>query len=286
MSKIEESNTIEAIIFAAGNRIALARIAQLAQLPESKVEKILQNLKEKYDSDDSPFRITDMGEDWKFTVKSAYVPIVEQIAPDTELTRSVVETLAILAWKAPVLQADLIKIRGASAYDHIGELQDRGFIIKEKEGRSYIIKLTPKFFEYFDVDKSRISDMFSQYEGEEKVKEEQVDEFVKKQEARFEKELAEFEEKPSLDQIRAEEHASQKDFFDGIEKDLSEATKRSATVISELKDLKEKGTQIEPLSSSTVGEQLPESQSDESVQDDSQTDESDEEQPPKKQPGE
>jgi segregation and condensation protein B len=229
---------VEAIIFAAGNRISQKRVAELAELTEKQTQKLLEELQEDYDKAKNTFKITHMGEDWKFTVQDEFLPIVEKIAPDTELTRSVVETLAILAWKAPILQSDLIKVRGSSAYDHIGELEDRGFIAKDKEGRSFIIKLTPKFYEYFDIQKEKVDEMFSGYEGQETVKDEQVDEFVKKQEERKERELEELENKPTLNQIKTEEKASQDEFFTNIQKQLNDATVRSKKVIGELNEIK------------------------------------------------
>jgi segregation and condensation protein B len=235
---MDSKRLVEAIIFAAGNRISQKRVAELSGLTEKQTEKILIELQKQYDSSDSTFRITHMGEDWKFTVRDEYLAVVEKIAPDTELSRAVVETLAILAWKAPLMQSDLIKVRGSSSYDHIGELQDRGFIAKEKEGRSYIIKLTPKFYEYFDVQKERIEQMFKNYDGQENVKDEQVDEFVKKQEERRERELEELSQKPTLQQIKSDERASQDEFFTNLEKQLSDATQRSRKVIGELNEIK------------------------------------------------
>ena len=71
---------------------------------------------------------------------------------ETELPKAVLETVAVIAWKAPVLQSEIIKIRNNKAYDHIKELVESGFIAKEKSSRSYKIKLTQKFFDYFDID--------------------------------------------------------------------------------------------------------------------------------------
>jgi hypothetical protein len=62
--------------------------------------------------------------------------------------------LAIIAWKSPVVQSEIVRIRSTKAYDHIEELLTKGFIMREKSGRSYLIKLTPKFFEYFDISRT------------------------------------------------------------------------------------------------------------------------------------
>ena len=56
MSKKEE-HLVEAILFAAGNRIAVARIAELAEVSEKKVLGALQSIQEKYAQMDTPFEI-------------------------------------------------------------------------------------------------------------------------------------------------------------------------------------------------------------------------------------
>jgi len=142
---MSDAKTVEAILFAAGTRVTVPRLCELSGLDEQKVMVILESLKGKYLADDTPYELIQMGAEWKLTVKKAYIPIVEKIAPDTEFSKTIIETLAILAWKSPILQSDLIKIRSNKAYDHIGELKEKGFIVKEKYGRSYVLKLTPKF---------------------------------------------------------------------------------------------------------------------------------------------
>jgi len=49
------------------------------------------------------------------------------------------------------MQSDVIRIRTNKAYDHIGELEKMGFLSKERHGRSYILKLSQKFYDYFDL---------------------------------------------------------------------------------------------------------------------------------------
>jgi hypothetical protein len=77
---------------------------------------------------------------------------VKNIVADTELSRACMETLAVIAYKYPkVLQSEVIDIRGGGAYEHMAELEKLGFIGREPSGRSYAVKLTEKFFNYFDV---------------------------------------------------------------------------------------------------------------------------------------
>ena len=69
-----------------------------------------------------------------------------------------------------MMQCDIIKIRGTKAYDHIKFLRENEFITAEKTGRTRLIKLAPKFFEYFDVVeeslKAQFHDIAAQYPAE------------------------------------------------------------------------------------------------------------------------
>ena len=148
----EGHRKIEAVLFAVGRDIAVEEIAQLCSLRDEDVLSLLQDLKNEYhQNNDCSLVLHEKGKFWKFSVKDAYLPLVTSLVERTDLDKSVMETLAVIAWKYPIQQADLIKIRHNKAYDHLKMLQERDFIVKEKFGRTYKIKLTPKFFDYFDL---------------------------------------------------------------------------------------------------------------------------------------
>jgi len=103
------------------------------------------------------------GTTWRINVREKFAPIVKKIVSETEFSKTVMETLAVIAWKAPVLQCDVIKIRTNKAYDHISELEEAGFISRIKKGRTQLIRLSEKFFSYFDLD--NIDDMKKKMEN-------------------------------------------------------------------------------------------------------------------------
>ena len=97
------------------------------------------------------------------------------------------ETLAVIAWKYPVLQSEVTKIRTNKAYEHLRELEEMGYITREKKGRTRQIKLTQKFFDYFDiVEKEKLKEKFKGIadKQEEKlaneIKEEAKEEMIEK----------------------------------------------------------------------------------------------------------
>ncbi|AJF61498.1 TPA: SMC-Scp complex subunit ScpB [Candidatus Woesearchaeota archaeon] len=149
-------NQIEALLFASGRFMDADTLLQLTGVSNKLVlVNNVKKLKEEYEKRSSPLMVVEEKDGWKLTVREAYLPLVRKIVSETELPKTMLETLAVIAWKAPVLQSEVVDIRHNKAYDHIAELLELGFIKKEHEGRSYRIGLTEKFYEYFDVEGSK-----------------------------------------------------------------------------------------------------------------------------------
>ena len=151
MEQVELKNKIEAVLFSAGKKVNLDYVAKLVRATKEEVLKSLKELKSEYESKNSSLSVIDEGEFWKLNVRENYSPIVRKIVPEAELTKTMIETLAVIAWKAPVLQSEVIRIRTNKAYDHISEIEKVGMISRVKHGRTMIIKLTQRFYDYFDV---------------------------------------------------------------------------------------------------------------------------------------
>jgi len=149
----EESNKIESLLFSSGRKMREDELVQLTHLKLSQVKSALEELKQKYGEENTSLMLFSEGDTWKLTVREKYLGVVQNIVSQTELDKSVMETLAVIAWKYPILQADVIKIRNNKAYDHMAQLEEMGFVIRERQGRTRSIKLTQKFFDYFDLPK-------------------------------------------------------------------------------------------------------------------------------------
>lgn len=149
----ELQHKVEAILFAIGKSTELESIANLSKEPDlKKVKSALDEMRQDYDERGSPLMVVEDGSRWKLTVREKHLSIVKNIVADTELTKTVIETLAVIAWKNPLKQSEVIRIRTNKAYDHIKELEELGFITRQKYHRTKLIKLTEKFFQYFELE--------------------------------------------------------------------------------------------------------------------------------------
>jgi segregation and condensation protein B len=151
---------VQAILFAVGKEITTQRISSLCSLEEKQVDKIITKLTKIYSDTDNSLQIVKKDSGWKLTVKDEFVPLVSNIVSSTELERPLMETLAVIAWKYPIIQSEIIKLRSAGAYEHMRQLEEQGFISKERFGRTYKVKLTKKFFNYFDLPSEKAKQAF------------------------------------------------------------------------------------------------------------------------------
>ena len=142
---------IEAVLFVTGRAVSLKEIAEILERDEQEVEDAMLSLIIDYSSRDGALEIDDEN-GYILQVKQDHLDIVEKLCP-VELRPPVLKTLTVIALKEPIRQSYLKDLRGSNAYDHVTELLEKGLISrnKDKNGRSYNIKTTAKFKEYFKL---------------------------------------------------------------------------------------------------------------------------------------
>ncbi|HEY9754846.1 MAG TPA: SMC-Scp complex subunit ScpB [Oculatellaceae cyanobacterium] len=139
---------LEAILFLSDKPVKAAAMARIVAQDVQLVRQALLELIHDYEERDGGLEIAD-DDGYIIQVRDAYASIVDEFAP-MEMPVSLIRTLSAIAIKQPVPQSEIIKIRGAGAYDHIKELVERELIVKKEEGgRSPQLSTTKKFQEYF-----------------------------------------------------------------------------------------------------------------------------------------
>lgn len=154
---------IEAVLFVTGKAVDLKEIARILEADEQEVEDAMLSLIVDYSSRDGALEIDDEN-GYIIQVKDEYLDIVEKLCP-VDISNAVLKTLTVIALKEPIRQAELKELRGSTAYDHVAELVEKGLISRkrDKNGRSFNLKTTPKFAEYFKMKGN--SEMLSKVES-------------------------------------------------------------------------------------------------------------------------
>ena len=158
---------IEAVLFTTARALEASEIAEIIGVETDKAEEALVELIFDYASRDGALEIDDEN-GYILQVKEEHMDIVEKLCP-AEMKPAVLKTLTVIALKEPIRQSYLKELRGANAYDHVKELVDMGMIskTKDKNGRSYNLKTTAKFEEYFKIkgDKKALAKLLKIDEG-------------------------------------------------------------------------------------------------------------------------
>ena len=151
----KDINTLEAVFFISGRFLSMQDLISLSDLKSVHIESLIQKLKKKYSKMDNALEIVEKNGLWKMDVKREYCHIVNKLASgNVEFTKAEQETLAIIAYKQPMKQSVLIKIRGNKAYDNIKKFADLNLIRKKKMGHTYELTLSDEFYDYFNINKS------------------------------------------------------------------------------------------------------------------------------------
>lgn len=144
----------EAALFIAGRFLTFQELLMLTDLNPIQLKSILHDLEKKYSG--STLRIVKRSDSYKMDIAESYHYLINKLATGTsEFTKAEKETLAIIAYKQPVKQSVVIKIRGNKSYDHIRKFRNLGLVKAKKEGHTNILNLTEEFYEYFNVSENK-----------------------------------------------------------------------------------------------------------------------------------
>ncbi|PJE81728.1 SMC-Scp complex subunit ScpB [Candidatus Pacearchaeota archaeon CG10_big_fil_rev_8_21_14_0_10_32_42] len=152
-SKEEENmRLVEAIFFISGRFLSMQDLISLSNLNSLVIKESIEKIKEKYQKENSAIEIVERDNLWKMDVKQEYHNIINKIATGSiEFSKAEQETLAIIAYKQPIKQSIIIKIRGNKAYDHVHKFIQLDLIKAKKEGHTNILTLSEEFYDYFNV---------------------------------------------------------------------------------------------------------------------------------------
>lgn len=148
----EDLRKLEAVFFVSGRFLNMQELISFTDLNPIILQELIEKLSEKYDKQDSALEIVEKAGMWKMDVRPQYYNIINKLAGGrSEFTKAEQETLGIIAFKQPMKQSVLIKIRGNKAYDHIKKFVDTNLVKKKKIGHTYELSLSEEFYDYFTL---------------------------------------------------------------------------------------------------------------------------------------
>ena len=149
----EKKARLEAALYLAEDPVTRKEIAEIMNLGSiGYVDMLIQEFEEMLEEEHRGLELIHTEEGYELKVKKDHIDDVSHLAPHQDLNSGELRTLSLIAYNAPVEQTNIIEIRGNRAYQHVKELVSRGFIDKEKDGRTAILDVTDFFLDYFDID--------------------------------------------------------------------------------------------------------------------------------------
>ena len=128
---IEISSAIEAILFAAGESVPVARLSLILEATEGEIDYAAAELAEKYEREGRGMRILRLDDKLQMCSAPEYAPYItktlEQRTPP-KLSQSALEALAVVAYFQPVTRAYIDQVRGVDSSYTVSVLQQRGLI--------------------------------------------------------------------------------------------------------------------------------------------------------------
>ena len=149
---IDLTSAIEAILFAAGDSVPLARLSLVLGVSEQDVETSVKMLQESYAQQQRGMRILRLEDKVQMCSAPEYASFIsktlEQRKPPV-LSQPAMETLAVVAYFQPVTRAYIEQVRGVDSSYTVGVLNERGLIEEcgrlEVPGRPVLFKTTDVF---------------------------------------------------------------------------------------------------------------------------------------------
>ncbi len=152
--EVENIKKVEAALFISARFLNLQELVLLTDINPLMLKELIEKLIEKYNKEDSAIEIIAKDNMWKMDVRQEYVSMINKLATGSaEFTKAEQESLAVIAYKQPVKQSVVIKIRGNKAYEHIKHFIDIGLVQAKRAGHTLELKLSDDFFEYFHLQK-------------------------------------------------------------------------------------------------------------------------------------
>ena len=151
-------NIIESLLFVAEEPLTIEQIKQVLSLPDTKlIRQTLNELIGDYEGRQGAFMLHEVAGGYQFRSRPDYVPWIKRLLQrkPSRLSKAALETLAIIAYKQPMIRNDVEHLRGVDCGGVLRMLLERKLIRvlgrKEMPGRPLIYATTKQFLQVFDL---------------------------------------------------------------------------------------------------------------------------------------
>lgn len=150
---------IESLILSSPEPLPIQKIGDVVNgTTPQEIEDVINRLNEKYENNDSSFRIRKIAGGYQFYITEYYARYVDELLTsrrNVRLTKAALETLAIVAYRQPVTKVNVEMIRGVASDSVLHTLLERKLVTlagrAETLGRPLLYKTTDEFLKFFSL---------------------------------------------------------------------------------------------------------------------------------------
>jgi segregation and condensation protein B len=154
----EIKNIVEALVFASEFPLSLSQIAEIIEgVEKDQILTLIKELIAEYDTKNGGIHIVEVAGGYQFRTRSEAAPWIKKLAKGriASMSTAAMETLAVVAYRQPVLKAEIDKIRGVDTGGALKHLIERKLVRilgrKDVPGKPIIYGTTKKFLEVFQL---------------------------------------------------------------------------------------------------------------------------------------
>lgn len=159
MEEHELTAVVESLLFVSGEPVSLEKLAEVLEgIEPDRIRESLERLRQIYDVPGRGLQIVEVAGGYEIATRSDCAPWIkalEKIKTATRLSRSGLETLAIIAYKQPVTRGEIEAIRGVDSAGVLKTLMERRIakMVGRREGlgRPMLYGTTREFLQYFGL---------------------------------------------------------------------------------------------------------------------------------------
>ena len=157
MENRKTKSLLEALLFLSGEPLTTSALKTITEMDEPEIQRLTKELIEEYRARDGGVLIAEIANGYQMVTNPQYAQWVKKLAgpESTRLSLAALETLAIIAYKQPIIKAEVEQVRGVSSDAVIRTLLDRRLIKimgkKEAPGKPLLYGTTRGFLQYFGL---------------------------------------------------------------------------------------------------------------------------------------
>jgi len=129
--EINPKSVVEALLFSSSSPLNARRLGEAADLDQAAIKQHIKELNHEYGRDGRAFHIIEVAGGFQFMTRAEYSPFIQKLVKtraSDKLTQAALETLAIIAYKQPIIRAEIESVRGVQSGQIVRNLLERRLI--------------------------------------------------------------------------------------------------------------------------------------------------------------